>query len=136
MKSTLSDVALLYYNAHWIAQSTPEVLPMFDYNRDGVTNMADLEYAYNYVRHGSGAPAPKPQISVSGYTQNGTWYPHGMEFERADYEKTPSITLGWDPAKSPKINRPSPSSSFMPLPKRFPQIKAVMFNKSPRIRPQ
>ena len=51
------------------------------------------------------------------YTVRGDWLPHG---EKAAYEKTPSITIGWNPEDAPKMNRPAlPESGVLPPLKRW-----------------
>lgn len=119
-KTTMMDWALLYGYRNFIAGNYPDMLPRFDYNGDGVTDSRDLDYAYLHltgklppkVQPPQPAQTPKPYISPGGY-----WYPNG---ERANYEKTPSITIGWNPEDAPKMNRPAlPESGVLPPLKRW-----------------
>lgn len=118
--SNMDDVVLLHSWKNFIANNYPDMLPMFDYNRDGVTDIQDLDYAYYYVQgrtpspvlESSPSPVKKPNYYIS--VSSGSWYPNG---ERAVYNKTPSITIGWNPEDAPKISRPVPQASgiFPPL---------------------
>ena len=117
--TTIRDWALLYSYRNFIAGNYPDMLPRFDYNGDGVTDSRDLDYAYLHLT-GKIPPQVQPaptQAPVYYYTVRGDWLPHG---EKAAYEKTPSITIGWNPEDAPKMNRPAlPESGVLPPLKRW-----------------